>query len=138
MVLAQSVVILQQHDSFDQVPELADVPGPAVGTNDLLDLGRDRSEPFPEFLVVVVEEVADQELDVLPPLPKRRQQNGNDFEAIVQVLAKAAILDGLIQVPVGGGDDAKVHRNLRVPAYAIERPVLDEPYQLRLVRCQEV
>src|SRR5207249_8637528 len=92
MVLAKGLVLLQEHDPLDQVPELPDVPGPPVAAQDLLHLRRDRGEPLPEFLVVELEEVPGQEQDVFSPFPKRRQENGDDLEPVVEILPEAALL----------------------------------------------
>ena len=134
MVLAKGLVLLQEHDPLDQVPELPDVPGPPVAAQDLLHLRRDRGEPLPEFLVVELEEVPGQEQDVFSPFPKRWQENGDDLEPVVEVLPEAALLHGQVQIPIRGGDDPDVHLEVRGAAHPLERPVLDEAEEFGLSR----
>ena len=46
---------------------------------------------------------------VLQPLAQRGQAQGDDVEAVEQVLPEGAFPDLLVQVPVGGRHDAHVH-----------------------------
>ncbi len=58
-------------------------------------------------------DAAQQELgevgDVFQAVAQRRHVDGHDVEAVVQVFAEVAPLDGFLQVAVGGGDDAHPH-----------------------------
>src|SRR5882672_10733286 len=138
MILAQRLVLFQEHDPLDQVPELPDVAGPAVAPEDLLDLRSDGGEPLPEFLVVEAEEVPGQVQDVLSPLAKRRQEDGDYFQAVVEVLPEDSLLHGLVQIPVRRRDDPDVHLEVRGAADPLERAVLDEAEELGLGGGREV
>ncbi|GBD29002.1 hypothetical protein HRbin32_00086 [bacterium HR32] len=70
--------------------------------------------------------------DVLHPLPQGRQLDGYHAEAVEQVLAEAAVPDGLPQVLVGGCDDAHVHPHGFVAPHPLEGALLQDPEQLHL------
>ena len=63
---------------------------------------------------------------------KRRQMNGDNVQAVIQVLAKAALSDPLEQVAVGGRDEPHIHTNRFRTAQALEFTLLQDPQQFRL------
>ena len=73
-----------------------------------------------------------QQRNVAGALPQRRQADGDDAEAVKEVFPKGAALDGLAQVPVGGGDDADVQLDALLAAHLHELPLLDHPEELGL------
>ena len=84
-------------------------------------------------LLVLGQEVADQQGDVVEPVAQGRQVDGDDVQAVVQVLAEAAAASiSLLQVPVGGRDDAHVDVPHLVLAHAAELPLLQDAQQLGL------
>lgn len=56
----------------------------------------------------------------------------DDIEAIEQVLAKATLLDFLVQVFVGSGDEANVHPNGLVSPQAFNFPLLQDAQEFNL------
>ena len=57
---------------------------------------------------------------------------GDDVEAVVEVVAEAALADQIFQVHVGGGQDAHIHFDSFVAAQAHELAFLDDAQQLGL------
>ena len=57
---------------------------------------------------------------------------GDDVQAVVEVLAEAALLDRAAQVDVGGGHDAHVHLDRVHAAQAHELALLHDAQQLGL------
>ncbi|MNQ64710.1 hypothetical protein D3C85_791430 [compost metagenome] len=55
------------------------------------------------------QKVAHQQRDIFATLTQRRQMNGEDIEAVEQVLAKAPGFNFTTQVQVGRGDHPHVH-----------------------------
>ena len=74
----------------------------------------------------------DEQGDVLSPLAQRRKADGEDVEAVVEVLAERFVLDFLEQVAIGGGDDADVDGDGGGAAHAIELALLQDPEQFYL------
>src|SRR5207249_6715074 len=65
-------------------------------------------------------------------LPQRRHEEGNDVEPVEEVLAEVASLDLLLQVLVGGGDDADIYREVICGAERREALLLDNAQDLGL------
>ena len=89
-------------------------------------------------LGALLAEVVGQQREVLEPLPQRRQLHRHDRQPVVEVLAEAPLLHPLLQLAVGGGDDAHVHRPLLVGADRDHGAVLEHPQQLGLGRQRHV
>src|SRR4029453_16814729 len=95
-----------QHDgSFDDVLELADVPGPGVALEE-------PQGPFGDAGGVVpraresAQEVAHQVGDVLATFAERRHRDLDDADAVVQVTAEPPGADRLFEIAVGRRDEA--------------------------------
>ena len=59
-------------------------------------------------------------------------------EAVIEILAEAARRDHLVQVLVGGADDARVDRDRLAAADPLDHPLLEEAQQLDLERQRDV
>src|SRR5438105_13103177 len=57
---------------------------------------------------LAAKEMRDEQRNVFLALPECRQLDMNNRDAVIEVLAEAALVDGLAQVAVRGGDDADV------------------------------
>src|SRR5439155_1092658 len=72
---------------LDDVLELADVPRPVVGEEEMHRLGLHFADPGAlQPMPLLDDEVADQEGDILAPLTQRRQVDVYDLQAVEQVL----------------------------------------------------
>src|SRR4030042_6631970 len=73
-----------------------------------------------------------QQRDIVLFCPKGGDHQGNDVETVIQVLPKFSLLDFLLQVPVGGGNDADIDKDhLRAPD-SLEFLLLKDAEDLRL------
>ena len=125
------LVAREDHQPLDLVLQLPDVPRPGVG--------RQAPEgPVGEALAppagggVALEEVVHQDRQVLEALAQGRQAQGDDVEAVVEVLAEGAGGDPLREVPVGGGDDADVDRHGPGVAHGRQHALLEHPEEAHL------
>src|SRR3990172_3611095 len=122
----------QGHRALDDVLQLADVAGPVV----LIQRGRGaRGEALHlagELAVVLADEVLYQKGDVVAALAQGGQRDGNHVQAVVQVLPEGALLHGLLQVPVGGGDDPDVDLDGPGAPHPLDLPLLEGPEDLGL------
>src|SRR6266498_1921828 len=75
---------VQGEGAGDDVLQLADVPGPLVGLEDLARLARDGG---PLAAAVLRGEVLGEERHVLEPLAERRDPQGDDVQPVVEILA---------------------------------------------------
>ena len=80
----------------------------------------------------LLHEVLDEGGHVLGPLAQRRHADGDDGEAEVEVLAEVALLDGLLEVLVGGGDHAHVDLQRLLGADALDLALLQHAQDLGL------
>ena len=56
-------------------------------------------------------EVADEQRNVLPAFPQRRNPDWKDVQPVVQVRTEFPLGDHLFEIAVGGGDQPKVDAN---------------------------
>ena len=70
--------------------------------------------------------------NVLLTLPKCRQRNMHCIYAIVQVLAETSLPHQLLQVHIGGANQADVHRNSLGAANPHNASILNHPQQFGL------
>src|SRR5438445_615160 len=119
----------QRHRALHAVLQLADVPRPGVGEQPLRHRRREAAHRLRHLPGVVADEALREKQDVASAHAQRRQLDADDVQAEVEILAQAALLDGRLEVAVGGGDDAHVDRDLVV------RP--DRPHRALLEHAQE-
>ena len=80
----------------------------------------------------LLHEVVGQQRDVLRPVLEVRQRDRDDVQPVVEVLAEGPLLDGLLEVPVGGGDHPDVDLDGPGAPDALDLPLLEGPEDLRL------
>ena len=95
-------------EALHLVLQLAHVARPVVGLEELHRLLREARRGLAELGRVALEEVLGEERDVLAALAQRRHADGEDLEAVVEVLAEAPLGDLLLEVAVRRRDDAHV------------------------------
>ena len=66
------------------------------------------------------------------PLAQGRKVNRDHVEAKKEIFPKAALLDVLLEITIGRGDNADVDVNALVPSHPLEFPFLDDPEKLGL------
>ena len=93
---------------LEDVVELAHVAGPVVGAEARFVVRREREARRGARRRVAPEEVARQQEDVVAALAERRDGDGEDAEAEVEVAAERPASTSRGEVAVGGGDDAHV------------------------------
>src|SRR5690606_7464329 len=118
--------------ALDGVLELADVPRPAVGLEELDRPLRETGHLLAVVLREAAQEFLGEEADVAGPIAERRERHRDDGEAVVHVLAQLARLERILDILVGGGDDTDVHPDLLLAAEAAEGTLLEGAQQLDL------
>src|SRR6185437_11243348 len=132
-VARQQFRALPQGDrALDDVFELADVARPIKGS----ELGERIGGQLRDRLFGRTGEFGDEELrqrrNVLLVLAQRRQVNGHDVQAVVQIFTERALLERGAQVAVGGGDQADIHFLGAGAAEAFEFALLQDAQQFDL------
>ena len=90
------------------------------------------THPAGGFAPELLEEVGGQLLDVFWPLPEGGCPCLQDVEPMVEVLAKAPLPDGALQVDMGRGKHSDIHLALTLGAQAQEAVILEEAQQVDL------
>jgi hypothetical protein len=104
------VVAREQRRALDQAHQLADVPGPAVA-DQLLERGRREPEALAMLALADHREVVvDQPRDVLRPIAQRRHVHRDHVDAVVEVLAKPAFCDRLLEYHHASAADLSLFR----------------------------
>jgi len=76
--------------------------------------------------------------DIRPPLPQRRDLDGDHLEAIVEVLAEMPLRHILLQVTVGGGNHADADLYCAGPSHALELTLLENAQEKDLGGMRDV
>ncbi len=74
----------------------------------------------------------EQEQQVLATLAQRRDAQGGDIQAVIEVSAEAALVGGLAQILLGRGDHPDVQRDRLVATESLDDPLLQHAQQLYL------
>jgi len=80
----------------------------------------------------LLQEVVNEERDILSPVLEVRNEDRHYIQAIVEVLAEFAILDGFLKVLVAGGNQPDIDRNILAAADFSNDPFLQYPQQFNL------
>ncbi len=122
------------HRTFDHVLQFPHIPFPGTLHQDVHGLVGHRDRPFPDLGAVLVQELLGKRRDIVPPLPERRNGDGEHVQPVEQVLAEQLGLDRLLDVLVRCRHDAHVDLDGTVPADPFDHLLLDHAQDLRLER----
>src|SRR6266481_3642824 len=129
---AQFACGFERHRPFDRVLQLANVARPVVAGQGFERSRFDAMNALSRSGRIFLQEVIRQERYILAALTQAGHANGNDVQAIVEVLAKRALGDLPVEIAVGGGDDAHVHRNFAGAAHRTHGAFLEYAQQFDL------
>src|SRR3984885_4896531 len=124
--------VAEEHCSLDDILELANVPRPRVRREDVERVGLGADDVLLEPLVELAEEMLHEERDVDGPLAQRGQANRHDVQPVVEVFAKCARRDQLLQVAVRRGDETNIDSNRLDATNALEFALLQCAEKLHL------
>src|SRR5438552_3487761 len=107
ILLGDLFLVADRHDTLDEVLQFADVAGPVISLQDCERRFRHSRDAFVEPLGVATHETLGQDRNVLGPFAQGWQPDGNDVDAVVEIIAKPLFLDRPLQVHVGCDDEPK-------------------------------
>src|SRR5438132_886323 len=122
----------EDHRPLDEVGELSHVPRPRIPAEGLERLGGDHLDVPIHRAGEALHEETDQRGNVLGSLAQRRDVDGKDVQAVVEVFAEALLLDQPSEVAVRRGDQADVDLDRPGAADTLELLLLEDPEELRL------
>ena len=122
------------HDdgALDAILEFADIAWPGVEGESAEGIGGEREGSFGIFGGVTVEEFVGDEEDIIGAVAEWGEGDDDDGEAEVEIFAKSAIGDGVLEVRIGGGDDAGVAGEFFAGADGLEAFILEEAEEFDL------
>src|SRR6266446_3490108 len=101
---------IERHGAFDNVFKLADVAGPRICRQHFHDVfvgGDGLSHPA----AVTLEKMIEEQRQVRHAFAQRWNIDGDNVQAIVQILSELSFLHLLLQFLVGGGNDSNIDGN---------------------------
>ena len=129
---ADAVVLRQQHGAVQGVFEFADIARPGRAEEGLAGVLGERARRQAVGLRIFCDEVIGERDDVTGTFAQWRQFEVHDVEAEQQILAEAAVANGIVEVAIGGGDDADIDWHGAGAADAIDDAFLDGAQQFGL------
>src|SRR5207253_879738 len=112
------------HGALNDILELANVAGPGVRFEDAERIVVNLEHGFSRAVPMQFQKVQSQFSDVLASLAEWGDQNGNDIDSIIEVLAETPFFDEPFQILVGRGNDADVDLERRAGADAFKGHLL--------------
>lgn len=134
MFRSDQTAITQNGSALQNVSEFANVAWPVIIHQRLARLARYAGRRPTDRPADFFDEGFGQRDQVVTPLTQRRKVNCKDVEPEVQVLAKMSMLDGLLQIAVGGSDNACISLEHASAAKPLELALLQDAQKLGLRR----
>ncbi len=119
---------------FDGILQFTDISGKRVAPEQGHGLIGKTVDPFSHVRGESGQKAACEHLDVLGAVPKRGNFQGEGFEPVEEVFAKAPFLDFSGEILVGGRDDPDIDLLFLVAADGSDSAVLQDPQELGLER----
>lgn len=98
----------ENHGTFDGVLQFSDISGPFVFAEGAEGFGRESANIATGLAGITFEEESGEIRDVLRMFPEGSDAKFDDMQAIVEVVTKGSLLDGLFQVSICGRDDPDI------------------------------
>ncbi len=100
MLWPDIIAILQYQDLLDQMLELPDIAGPGIGHHHLHGLLGKSINLMAALMDIFVKKIFHEQGDIFRVLTKRWDMDGHNINAIIEIIAKGASLNGLGQVVI--------------------------------------
>ena len=123
--------------ALDGVFQFANIAGPVVRQKQLARFVGDAANRSCGISVVALDEEIHQRKDVFFAIAQRRDEDRDDRQAIVKILAEVAFAHGFFQIAIGRGDDAHIHLHVAHAADAADDLVFQHAQQLGLQQRRE-
>src|SRR5262249_31476713 len=107
----KGVRFTDNHRSFYDVLQLANVARPMLGLEQLQTLAVDGSDLLPRFPCEALDEGFDQQGNIFPSLTQWRHGNRKDIEPVKKIVTDRARSHSSLEVTVRGGEYPHVYSN---------------------------
>ena len=113
------------HGMFDSIFEFPNVPRPEISLENIHDVRVEIKHHRPHLQGKPSQEVPRQRFDIARAFPQGRNVNGNNADTVIEILAELAIRDHLLQVAVGGSNQAHIDGHVHGAAQRTDDPSLE-------------
>ena len=114
------------------VGQLAHIARPVMPAHRGQGMVAERTRPAPGFQAVEMGKVACQHGQVTMPVAQRRGHHLQHVQAVIQVFAKTPLLDGPLQVHMGGRQHSHIHWDRLAAAHPLDVLLLQKTQQVGL------
>ncbi len=128
----RAAVVGENDGAFDQVLHLSHIAGPAVIDQRVDGPLAKAGDGLAVLLRGALHEPVHQQGNVVAAVAQRRHADGEDVQAVKQILAERAVLHRVAQVDIGGGDYADIDLAHSRVADALDLALLQGAQQFAL------
>src|SRR6184192_1002363 len=107
-------------EALDEIAQFAHIARPRIARQDVESVVAEFTGLLAVFGAEFIEEMATKNGNIRDAVTQRRNKKGDYIQAIKKILTKRAARDLLVEVLVGGGDDANVHAHGLIRADGLE------------------
>src|SRR2546426_6894057 len=123
-----------ENGSSNHVPELSDVAGPGIPTEELERFVGDPEHRASELVPRLDQEPLGQVRNILRPVPQRRQNDHELGQPVIEILAEMPGPDIVDERGTAGGKDSYVKVGRASSSQTLHSPVIQDPQEFCLGR----
>ncbi len=120
----QGLIVTQNHGSFDDIVQFANVAGIAIALQQFLGIGFDVDDFFAELFPEPQHGLHAKGKNVFRAYAQRRKFEGHDVQPEEEVFAEGAASRVFLEITIGRGHQPKIDRQVLRAAQAPEGPLL--------------
>ena len=128
----------ERYRLFHHILQLPHIAGPGCGDQGLQRFGREARDLLAVARRHLLQKMQRERHDVLGTLGQCRNAQRDHVQTVIQVLAKQALGNALVQAAVRGGNDAQIHVDGLGRAHGPHLALLQHAQQFRLQRQRHV
>ncbi len=122
----------QGYTPLDNILQFPDIPRKGIINKDIHNFGAYLLHLFPLSSGEFFQKVLTQKGDIVLSFRQAGHLQGDDVQAVIEVLAESTPFHLVFEVLIGGRQDADVHRNFPGAAHAKKGFVLEDPQEFGL------
>ena len=122
----------QDYQTLYEILQLSDVARPWIFLQDGQDIIADSFLGQTAFLSKFLQKIFNQQGDVLRTISQWRYLDGDDVQAIVEILPKPSLVDLPLQIFVGGSYDSNIHLDDLAAPHTLEALLFQNSQDFRL------
>ena len=126
--------VAHQHGAFDDVFQFAHIAGPVIAGQHVDGRRRNSPDVLRVFLGILLQKVIAKQQQIGLSLAQRRNEDREDIQSIVEILAERSLGDGCLKILIGCRDQTHIGVQRFGAADAFELAFLNDAQQFHLRR----